>query len=70
MYRSIHEKFLRAIDHMEFHSTLGKPKERPGVRLKRQVQERSKETQILEQTKEITEEDMEMIEKIDEWLKT
>ena len=35
MYRSIHEKFLRAIDHMEFHPTLGRPKEKPEVRLKR-----------------------------------
>ena len=24
MYRSTHEKFLRAIDHMEFHPTLGR----------------------------------------------
>ena len=70
MYRNVNEKFLRAIDHMEFHPTLGKPKERPGVRLKRQVQKRSEETQILEQIKEMTEEDMEMIGKIDEWLKT
>ena len=35
MYRSTHEKFLRAIDHMEFHPTLGRPKEKPGVRLER-----------------------------------
>ena len=27
IYRSTHEKFLRAIDHLEFHPTLGKPKE-------------------------------------------
>ena len=32
--RNTHEKFLRAIDHMEFHPTLGKPKEGPGVRLR------------------------------------
>ena len=38
MYKSAHEKFLRAIDHMEFHSTLGRSKERPKVRLKRQTQ--------------------------------
>ena len=29
MYRSTHEKFLRAIDHMEFHPTLGRPTEKP-----------------------------------------
>ena len=38
MYKSAYEKFLRAIDHMEFHPTLGRPKERPEVRLKRQTQ--------------------------------
>ena len=38
MYKSAHEKFLRAIDHMEFHPTLGRSKERPKVRLKRQTQ--------------------------------
>ena len=35
IYRSTHQKFLRAIDHMEFHPTLGKPKAGPEVRLKR-----------------------------------
>ena len=25
IYRNTHEKFLRAIDHMEFHPTLGRP---------------------------------------------
>ena len=38
MYRSAHEKFLRAIDHMEFHPMLGRSKEKPEVRLKRQTQ--------------------------------
>ena len=38
MYRSAHEKFLRAIDHMEFHPTLGRSKEKPEIRLKRQTQ--------------------------------
>ena len=38
MYKSAYEKFLRAIDHMEFHPTLGRSKERPKVRLKRQTQ--------------------------------
>ena len=38
MYKSAHEKFLKAIDHMEFHPTLGRPKEKPKVRLKRQTQ--------------------------------
>ena len=38
IYRSTHQKFLRAIDHMEFHPTLGRPKTNPGVRLKRSSQ--------------------------------
>ena len=42
IYRSTHQKFLRAIDHMEFHPTLGKPKTGPEVRLKRSSQ-KSKE---------------------------
>ena len=38
MYRSAHEKFLRAIDHMEFHPTLGRSKEKPEVRFRRHTQ--------------------------------
>ena len=68
MYRSTHEKFLRAIDHMEFHPTLGRPKEKPEVRLKRQIQGRPRQTQTLNQIKKMTKEDVEMVEKIDEWL--
>ena len=41
-YRSTHQKFLPAIDHMEFHPTLGKPKTGPEVRLKKSSQ-KSKE---------------------------
>ena len=70
MYRSVHEKFLRATDHMEFHPTLGRPKERSEVRLKRQTQKGLRETQTLNQIKKMTEEDIVMIEKIDEWLNT
>ena len=42
IYRSTHQKFLLAIDHMKFHPTLGKPKTGPEVRLKRSSQ-KSKE---------------------------
>ena len=42
MYKSVHEKFLMAIDHMEFHPTLGRSKERSKVRLKRQTQKELK----------------------------
>ena len=68
MYRSTHEKFLRAIDHMEFHPTLGRPKEKPEVRLKRQTKGRSRRIQTLNQIKKMTREDVEMIREIDEWL--
>ena len=54
MYRSNHEKFLRAIDHMEFHPTPGRPKEKPEVRLKRQIQGRSRRIQTLNQIKKMT----------------
>ena len=70
MYRSTHEKFLRAIDHMEFHCTLSRPKEKPEVRLKRQIQRRSRQTQTLNQIKKMTEDDVEMVEKIDEYQQT
>ena len=68
MYRSTHEKFLRAIDHMEFHPTLGRPKEKPEVRLKRQIQGRSRQIQTMNQIKKMTREDVEMIKEIDKWL--
>ena len=53
---------------MEFHPTLGRPKEKPEVRLKRRIQGRSRQTQRLNRIKEMTKEDVEMVEKIDEWL--
>ena len=68
MYRSTHEKFLRAIDHMEFHHTLGKPKEKPEVRLKSQIQKRPRRIQMLNQIKKMTREDVETVREIDKWL--
>ena len=65
MYKHAHEKFLRAIDHMEFHPTLGRPKEKPEVRLKRQAWERSRQIQTL---KKRTRQDIEMVKEIDRWL--
>ena len=46
---------------MEFHPTLGRPKEKPEVRLKRQIQGRSRKTQTLNQIGKMTREDVEMI---------
>ena len=68
MYKSAHEKFLRAIDHMEFHPTLGRPKEKPEVRLKRQTQEGLKQVQILKQIKKMTRQEIETLKEIDRWL--
>ena len=65
MHKSTHEKFLRAIDHMEFHPTLDRPKEKPGVRLKRQAQKGSRWIQMLKQVKKMTREDIEMVREID-----
>ena len=39
IYKSTHQKFLQAIDHMEFNPTLCKHKTSPEVRLKRNLQE-------------------------------
>ena len=68
MYKSAHEKFLRAIDHMEFHPTLGRPKEKPEVRLKRQAQKGSRRIQMLKQIKKMTRQDIEMVREMDRWL--
>ena len=68
MYKRAHEKFLRAIDHMEFHPTLGRPKEKPEVRLKRQAQKGSRQIQTLKQIKKMTRQDIETVKEIDRWL--
>ena len=31
LFNKVHENFLKAIDHMEFHPTLGKEKKRKGL---------------------------------------
>ena len=63
IYRSTHQKFLRALDHMEFHSTLGKPKTGPEVRLKRSSQKskevKSKSYEVY--MKDLTDEDVRML---------
>ena len=35
LFNKVHEKFLKAIDHMEFHPTLEKEKKGPSYRLHR-----------------------------------
>ena len=70
MYRSAHEKFLRAIDHMEFHPTLGRSKEKPEVRLRRHTQKGLKRVQTLRQIKKMTRQDIEALKEMDRWLST
>ena len=70
IYKDTHEKFLRAIDHMEFHPTLGRPKEGPEVRLKRQIGGEDRPGRLSEQLKYMTNEDIEMIRETVKWLDT
>ena len=72
IYRSTHEKFLKAIDHMEFHPTLGRPKTKPGVRLKRAPQNNreAKMRSYQEQIKTLTDEDVKMLRQVAQLLST
>ena len=72
IYRSTHQKFLRAIDHMEFHPTLGKPKTGPEVRLKRSSQksEEFKSNTYEVYMKDLTDEDVRMLNQIVQLLDT
>ena len=74
IYRSTHQKFLWAIDHMEFHPTLGKnrPKTGPEVRLKRSSQ---KSEELKSETyevymKDLTDEDVRMLNQVVQLLDT
>ena len=49
---------------------MGKSKERPEVRLKRQTQRGLKRIQTLKQIKKMTRQDIEMLRQIDGWLNT
>ena len=72
IYRSTHQKFLQAIDHMEFHPTLGNPKTGPEVRLKRSSQ-KSKELKSKGYNaymKDLTDEDVRMLNQITRLLDT
>ena len=55
---------------MEFHPTLGRPKEGPEVRLKRQIRGKVRLGRLSEQFKYMTNEDIEMIRETVEWLDT
>ena len=59
-------KFLQAIDHMEFHPTLGKLKTGPEVRLKRSSQknEESESRDYKAYMKDLTNEDVRVLNQI------
>ena len=53
---------------MEFHPTLGRPKEGPEVKLKRQIRGKDRVERLSEQLKYITNEDIEMMREVMKWL--
>ena len=60
LFNRIFEKFLKAIDHMEFHPTLGKEKKGTSYRLhKRSAKDR--EANIIHQMKYLSPDDMKML---------
>ena len=73
IYLETYRKFLRAIDHMEFHPTLGRTKTESSVRLKRQPNDKDqteKASQYTNQREGLTEEDKLMLKQADELIKT
>ena len=54
---------MQAIDHTEFHPTLGKPKTGPEVRLKRSSQ-KSEELSYEVYMKDLIDEDMRMLDQV------
>ena len=60
IYLETYKKFLRAIDHMEFHPTLGRTKTESSIRLKRQPNgndQTEKASQYINQMEGLTKED-------------
>ena len=73
MYLETYKKFLRAIDHMEFHPTLGRAKTRSTIRLKRQPKGKDKTikaSQYINQMEGLTKEDKLMLRQADELIET
>ena len=65
LFNKIHEKFLKAIDHMEFHPTLGKEKKGTSYRLhKRSTEDR--DASMAHQMKHLSPDDIEMLRQGDE----
>ena len=73
IYLETYKKFLRAIDHMEFHPTLGRTKTESTIRLKRQPHDnnRTEETsQCADQMEGLTKQDKLMLKQADELIET
>ena len=73
IYLEIYRKFLRAIDHMEFHPTLGRTKTESTIRLKRQPNDKDQIEQTSQYTNQregLTKEDKLMLKQADELIKT
>ena len=73
IYQETYKKFLRAIDHMEFHPTLGRTKTESTVRLRRQPngKDQSEPTsRYMNQRGGLTKEDILMLKQADELIKT
>ena len=73
IYLETYRKFLRAIDHMEFHPTLGRTKTESTVRLRRQPNGKDQTAQTSQYTNQregLTEEDILMLKQADELIKT
>ena len=73
IYLETCKKFLRAIDHMEFHPTLGRAKTRSTIRLKRQPKDKDKTikaSQYINQMEGLTKEDKLMLRQADELIET
>ena len=73
IYLETYKKFLRAIDHMEFHPTLGRAKAGSTIRLKRQPKGKDKTikaSQYINQMEGLTKEDKLMLRQANELIET
>ena len=73
IYQETYRKFLRAIDHMEFHPTLGRTKTESTIRLRRQPNGKDQTEPTSRYTNQrggLTKEDIFMLKQADELIKT
>ena len=60
LFNKVHEKFLKAIDHMEFHPTLGKEKKGTSYRLHK-CNAKDRDASMAHQMKYLSPDDIEML---------